>query len=446
MTEETRHKSAIVALYTAAVILLLIASVLPQISFAKDSDASLVDLQVHKSMMGWNVYLAFDDPSVESGVLQIEGFRDGNPDFRCSLIAEFERVDGVCVANVINNNYYTCDRIEVVDFVVAPTNAGLNNLYIAPMILGFVCVFAAFALMYRPVASAEHDGRIFTACQGFTSSKLMLDGKVIAKKKGFNVDYIVAIVDGVGYFASFARPNKPSLAVNRVSVDSKEVDMAKKYNIELKVAVAAVVILALGLILCVALPHVLPVDSAVKDDNFVYGATINRETVIYFLPTGTTPVKTGSISLAEVDDDGKIVKEFGASFDVGEDGLARADSDEITEGKIILKGYTPRSGINLKVPGAIGTLFLLCAVVALFFLKKYPVAGWTIDGHRVIAYVADDRGYVTVDDELLGTSQSAKEGFGCVFGKVGSRQISVFFAKFKAPTLTDEGVEIDKEE
>lgn len=444
MTEETRHKSAIVALYTAAVILLLIASVLPQISFAKDSDASLVSVQVRKSMMGWNVYLAFDDPSVESGVLQLEGFRDGYPDFRCSLIAEFERVDGVCVANVINNNYYSCDRIEVVDFVVAPTNAGLNNLYIAPMILGFVCVFAAFALMYRPVASAEHDGRIFTACQGFTSSKLMLDGKVIAKEKGLNVDYIVAMADGVGYFASFARPNKPSLAVNRVSVDSKEVDMAKKYNIELKVAVAAVVVLTIGLILCVALPHVLPVDSTVKDDNFVYGATINRETVVYFLPTGTTPVKTGSISFAEVDD-GKIVNEFGASFDVGEDGLARAEPDEITEGKIILKGYTPQSAIDLTVPGAMGTLFLLCAVVALFYLKKNPVAGWTIDGHRVIAYVNDGRGHVTVDGELLGTSQSEKKGYGSVFGEVGSRRINVFFEKFKAPTLTAEGFEIDEE-
>ena len=39
MTEETRHKSAIVVLYTAAVILLLIASLLTQISFAKDSEA-----------------------------------------------------------------------------------------------------------------------------------------------------------------------------------------------------------------------------------------------------------------------------------------------------------------------------------------------------------------------------------------------------------------------
>lgn len=444
MTEETRHKSAIVVLYTAAVILLLIASVLPQISFAKDSDASLVDLQVRESMMGWNVYLAFDDPSVESGVLQIEGFRDGNPDFRCSLIAKFERVDGVCVANVFNNNYYTCDRIEVEDFVVAPTNAGLNDLYIVPMTLGFVCVFVALALMYRPVASAEYDGRIFTACQGFTSSKLMLDGKVIAKEKGFNVDCITATEDGVVYFASFARPSKPSLSVNGVGVKSKKVDMAKKYNVELKVAVAAVVVLTIGLILCVALPHVLPVDSTVKDDNFVYGATINRETVVYFLPTGTTPVKTGSISFAEVDD-GKIVNEFGVSFDVGEDGLARAEPDEITEGKIILKGYTPQSAIDLTVPGAMGTLFLLCAVVGLFYLKKYPVAGWTIDGHRVIAYVADDRGYVTVDGELLGTSQSAKNGFGSVFGEVGSRRISVFFEKFKAPTLTAEGVEIDEE-
>ena len=445
MTEETRHKSAIVVLYTAAVILLLIASVLPQISFAKDSDASLVSVQVRKAMMGWNVYLAFDDPSVESGVLQIEGFRDGYPDSRHSLIAKFERVDGVCFANVFNNNYYTCDRIEVADFVVAPTNAGLNNLYIAPLILGFVCVFAAFALMYRPVASAVHDGRIFTACQGFTSSKLKLDGKVIAKEKGRNVDYITATADGVVYFASFARPSKPSLAVNGVGVKSKKVDMAKKYNVELKVAVAAVVVLTIGLILCVALPHVLPVDSTVKDDNFVYGATINRETVVYFLPTGTTPVKTGSISFAEVDDDGKIVNEFGASFDVCEDGLARAEPDEITEGKIILKGYTPQSAIDLTVPGAMGTLFLLCAVVALFYLKKYPVACWTIDGHRVIAYVADDRGYVTVDGELLGTSQSAKNGFGSVFGEVGSRRISVFFEKFKAPTLTVEGVEIDEE-
>lgn len=445
MTEETRHKSAIVVLYTAAVILLLIASVLPQISFAKDSDASLVSVQVRKSMMGWNVYLAFDDPSVESGVLQIEGFRDGYPDSRHSLIAKFERVDGVCVANVVNNNYYSCDRIEVVDFVVAPTNAGLNDLYIVPMTIGFVCVFAAFALMYRPVASAVHDGRIFTACQGFTSSKLMLDGKVIAKEKGRNVDYITATADGVVYFASFARPSKPSLAVNGVGVKSKKVDMAKKYNVELKVAVAAVVVLTIGLILCVALPHVLPVDSTVKDDNFVYGATINRETVVYFLPTGTTPVKTGSISFAEVDDDGKIVNEFGASFDVGEDGLARAEPDEITEGKIILKGYTPQSAINLTVPGAMGTFFLLYAVVTLFYLKKYPVACWTIDGHRVIAYVADDRGYVTVDGELLGTSQSAKNGFGSVFGEVGSRRISVFFEKFKAPTLTAEGVEVEEE-
>ena len=234
MTEETRHKSAIVVLYTAAVILLLIASVLPQISFAKDSDASLVSVQVRKSMMGWNVYLAFDDPSVESGVLQLEGFRDGYPDSRHSLIAKFERVDGVCVANVVNNNYYTCDRIEVADFVVAPTNAGLNDLYIVPMTLGFVCVFAAFALMYRPVASAVHDGRIFTACQGFTSSKLKLDGKVIAKEKGRNVDYITATADGVVYFASFARPSKPSLAVNGVGVKSKKVDMAKKYNAELE--------------------------------------------------------------------------------------------------------------------------------------------------------------------------------------------------------------------
>ena len=445
MTEETKHKSAIVVLYTAAVILLLIASVLPQISFAKDSDASLVSVQVRKSMMGWNVYLAFDDPSVESGVVQLEGFRDGYPDSRHSLVAKFERVYGVCVANVVNNNYYSCDRIEVVDFVVAPTNAGLNDLYIVPMTIGFVCVFAAFALMYRPVASAVHDGRIFTACQGFTSSKLKLDGKVIAKEKGRNVDYITATEDGVVYFASFARPSKPSLAVNGVGVKSKKVDMAKKYNVELKVAVAAVVVLTIGLILCVALPHVLPVDSTVKDDNFVYGATINRETVVYFLPTGTTPVKTGSISFAEVDDDGKIVNEFGASFDVGEDGLARAEPDEITEGKIVLKGYTPQSAINLTVPGAMGTLFLLYAVVALFYLKKYPVACWTIDGHRVIAYVADDRGYVTVDGELLGTSQSEKNGFGSVFGEVGSRRISVFFEKFKAPTLTAEGVEIDEE-
>lgn len=444
MTEETRHKSAIVVLYTAAVILLLIASVLPQISFAKDSDASLVSVQVRKSMMGWNVYLAFDDPSVESGVLQIEGFRDGYPDSRHSLIAKFERVDGVCVANVFNNNYYTCDRIEVADFVVAPTNAGLNDLYIVPMTLGFVCVFVALALMYRPVASAEYDGRIFTACQGFTSSKLMLDGKVIAKEKGLNVDCITATEDGVVYFASFARPSKPSLSVNGVGVKSKKVDMAKKYNVELKVAVAAVVVLTIGLILCVALPHVLPVDSTVKDDNFVYGATINRETVVYFLPTGTTPVKTGSISFAEVDD-GKIVNEFWASFDVGEDGLARAEPDEITEGKIILKGYTPQSAIDLTVPGAIGTLFLLYAVVGLFYLKKYPVACWTIDGHRVIAYVADDRGYVTVDGELLGTSQSEKNGFGSVFGEVGSRRISVFFEKFKAPTLTAEGVEVEEE-
>lgn len=445
MTEETRHKSAIVVLYTAAVILLLIASVLPQISFAKDSDASLVSVQVRKSMMGWNVYLAFDDPRVESGVLQIEGFRDGYPDSRHSLIAKFERVDGVCVANVFNNNYYTCDRIEVADFVVAPTNAGLNDLYIVPMTLGFVCVFVALALMYRPVASAEYDGRIFTACQGFTSSKLMLDGKVIAKEKGLNVDCITATEDGVVYFASFARPSKPSLSVNGVGVKSKKVDMAKKYNVELKVAVAAVVVLTIGLILCVALPHVLPVDSTVKDDNFVYGATINRETVVYFLPTGTTPVKTGSISFAEVDDDGKIVNEFGASFDVGEDGLARAEPDEITEGKIILKGYTPQSAIDLTVPGAMGTLFLLCAVVALFYLKKNPVAGWTIDGHRVIAYVDDGRGHVTVDGELIGVSQSEKKGYGSVFGEVGSRRISVFFEKFKAPTLTAEGFEIDEE-
>ena len=443
MNETKRHYVVLFALGTAAIVLFLLMSVLSQVSFETGSDASLVESQVREGMIGFDVYLTFDDASVESGMVQVDGFRDGDPDYRCSIVGEFDGENGVCYANLFCN--YACDRYEVVGFFVTSGNSGFKDLYIAPMVLGFVCFFAASILIYRPVASVKYGGHIVSACQGFTSSKLKLDGKVIAKEKGGSVETLRAEADGVVYFASFARPSKPSLAVNGVGVKSKKVDMAKKYNAELKVAVAAVVVLTIGLILCVALPHVLPVDSTVKDDNFVYGATINRETVVYFLPTGTTPVKTGSISFAEVDDDGKIVNEFGASFDVGEDGLARAEPDEITEGKIILKGYTPQSAIDLTVPGAMGTLFLLHAVVALFYLKKYPVAGWTIDGHRVIAYVDDGRGHVTVDGELIGTSQSEKKGYGSVFGEVGSRRISVFFEKFKAPTLTAEGFEIDEE-
>ena len=156
-------------------------------------------------------------------------------------------------------------------------------------------------------------------------------------------------------------------------------------------------------------------------------------------------MKEGSISVDELDADGEVVDSFRSHFEIGDSGVGEARIGSKTQGKLVLAGYSPEAEIDLTLPGALGTAFLLLALVALYYMKKNPVAGWTIDGHRVIAYVDDGRGHVTVDGELIGVSQSEKKGYGSVFGEVGSRRISVFFEKFKAPTLTAEGFEIDEE-
>ena len=445
MNEVKRHYAVLFALGTAAIVLFLLMSVLSQVSFETGSDASLVKSQVREGMIGFDVYLTFDDASVESGMVQVDGFRDDDPDYRCSIVGEFDGENGVCYANLFCN--YPCDRYEVVGFFVTPGDGGLKDLYIAPMVLGFVCFFAASILIYRPVASVKHDGHIVSACQGFTSSKLKLDGKVIAKEKGGSVETLRAKVDGVSYSATFARPTRPSIYVDGNVISRPVSDRAKRYKFAFKIDIAAVVVLAIALIVCVVLPYVMPIDSTVKDGNFLYGIRYGgSDYYAYFLPTGTTPVKEGSISVDELDAEGEIVDSFRSHFEIGDSGVGEARIGSKTQGKLVLAGYSPEAEIDLTLPGALGTAFLLLALVALYYMKKNPVAGWTIDGHRVIAYVDDGRGHVTVDGELIGVSQSEKKGYGSVFGEVGSRRISVFFEKFKAPTLTAEGFEIDEEE
>ena len=61
MNETKRHYAVLFALGIAAIVLFLLMSVLSQVSFETGSDALLVESQVREGMIGFDVYLPFDD-------------------------------------------------------------------------------------------------------------------------------------------------------------------------------------------------------------------------------------------------------------------------------------------------------------------------------------------------------------------------------------------------
>ena len=149
----------------------------------------------------------------------------------------------------------------------------------------------------------------------------------------------------MSYSATFARPTRPSIYVDGNVISRPVSDRAKRYKFALKIDIAAVVVLAIALIVCVVLPYVMPIDSTVKDGNFLYGIRYGgSDYYAYFLPTGTTPVKEGSISVDELDAEGEVVDSFRSHFEIGDSGVGEARIGSKTQGKLVLAGYSPRGG------------------------------------------------------------------------------------------------------
>ena len=408
----------------------------------KEIEAELVSAEVQP--VEWmiptvSVSLVFSDPEVSSGVVEVIGYRDDDPSFSFTYVVRFSGSEGICRAEI--GNVYE-DRFEVGRYSVSPVKAVPDGVDSLPMVGLLVAVCALlFVSFYR--AATLNDGRHkVSASRWLWFTRLKADGKVVARSSERDAETLTANVDGIVYSANFARYSDPSICADGVCPrETESSDMADRYRRGFKKNIVILVILAIAAIVCVALPELLPRDSVVEAENFFVADAYGSYADIYFRPTGNGKVGSGTIYIewtGSGDTDSY-------KFEIGDDGFAyvNAHSHWDDESASVHSYYPNVQKLDVRVPGSVITMFLVYGVVALAVKIVNPVAGWTVDGHRIIAYVENKRCNVTVDGVPQGFSVG--DGYGPVGGTVGGRQFCVFFEKYKKPRLEIDGAPYEEE-